>query len=108
MRFLIDAPLPPSLAEWIRVKGYEAFAVRELGLRDSEDNAIWTWASREGYIIVTKDRDFANFVLASAGPAVLWVRIGNTTNPTLFARFDRAWPEVVALLESGNRIVELR
>ena len=108
MKFIVDAPLPPALADWIRAKGHDAFALRDLGLRDSDDRAIWFWASREGAIIVTKEIDFANLALASGGPAVLWVRIGNTTNPTLFDRFERAWPAVAALLDSGNRIVELR
>ncbi|HWD27153.1 MAG TPA: DUF5615 family PIN-like protein [Rhizomicrobium sp.] len=108
MIFVVDAPLPPVLADWICAKGHEAFAIRDVGLRNSPDQAIWSWASRQGCVIVTKDRDFANLVLASDGPAVLWVRIGNTTNPTLFDRFEREWPEVVALLESGNRIIELR
>ena len=61
MKFIVDAPLPPLLADWIRKKGYEAYAVRELFLRNSEDAAIWAWASRQNYIVVTKDRDFANW-----------------------------------------------
>jgi predicted nuclease of predicted toxin-antitoxin system len=57
MRFLVDAQLPPALAAWIRQRGHEAQAVRELGLRDAEDEEIWTHAIELDAIIVTKDAD---------------------------------------------------
>jgi hypothetical protein len=41
LRFLVDAQLPPALARWITDQGHEAAAVRDLGLRDSPDSAIW-------------------------------------------------------------------
>lgn len=59
MRFLVDAQLPPALARFLEGQGHEARAVRELGLRDADDTAIWTFAERDGRIIVTKDEDFA-------------------------------------------------
>jgi predicted nuclease of predicted toxin-antitoxin system len=66
------------------------------------------YAERNGCVIVTKDEDFPNLALNRPGPAVLWVRIGNTVNPVLFARFEAEWPQILALLESGARIVGLR
>ena len=44
MRFLVDAQLPPALARWLGEKGFAATAVRELGLRDSDDGSIWNFA----------------------------------------------------------------
>jgi len=108
MKFIVDAPLPPALADWLRAKGHEAFAVRELGLRDANDRSIWDRAAQDRCIIVTKDRDFANLALQGDGPAILWVRVGNSINPILFARFELAWPQTVSRLESGQRVVELR
>ena len=35
MRFLVDAQLPPALADWLVERGYEAKAVRDLGLREA-------------------------------------------------------------------------
>lgn len=34
-------------------------AVRELSLREAEDETIWEAAKRDGYIVITKDEDFA-------------------------------------------------
>lgn len=47
MKFLIDAQLPPALAQWLREAGHEARAAREVGLREAEDSAIWRHARRK-------------------------------------------------------------
>ena len=55
MKFLIDAQLPPALAEWLRQAGYESQSVRDAGLRDAEDFMIWQYAQTHGWVILTKD-----------------------------------------------------
>jgi len=109
MRFLIDAQLPPALAAWLRTRGYEAATAREVSLRDASDSAIWKRATEEGYVIVTKDEDFALMAAAEEmGPSVLWVRTGNLVNRLLLARFEHAWGEIEAHLQSGAKVIELR
>jgi predicted nuclease of predicted toxin-antitoxin system len=44
VKFLVDAQLPPALALWLCEAGHEAQAVREAGLREAEDGAIWNHA----------------------------------------------------------------
>ena len=65
MTFIIDAQLPPALARTLRAVGCEAFAVRELGLRDAADTQLWNYALQHGAAIVTKDEDFAQRCLYS-------------------------------------------
>ncbi len=109
MRFLVDAQLPPTLARWLGERGGAAAAVRELGLRDSDDGSIWNFASSGGWTIVTKDEDFVERCMASAeAPAVVWLRIGNCTNRVLFVWLDPLLPGIVQRLEAGNRLVEVR
>jgi len=55
MLFIVDAQLPPQLAQWLRDRGHEASALREIGLRDADDADIWSHALAERAIIVTKD-----------------------------------------------------
>jgi len=100
--------LPPGLAAWLRAKGHEAKALRDVGLRDGRDEQIWQSASDGRYIIVTKDEDFAVLAAAADGPCVLWVRTGNLVNRLLLASFERAWPEIESHLAAGARVVELR
>lgn len=47
MKFLVDAQLPPALAEWFRAKGYEAAAVRDIWLRDADYAVIWARAASD-------------------------------------------------------------
>ena len=40
MKFIVDAQLPPALARLLGESGYDAFAVREIGLREASDAEI--------------------------------------------------------------------
>jgi predicted nuclease of predicted toxin-antitoxin system len=39
VKLLLDAQLPPALARWLRERGHEALAVREVKLRDESAEA---------------------------------------------------------------------
>lgn len=109
MKFLVDAQLPPALARWLTEAGYEAQAVREIGLREADDSAIWRHAEANGYVIVTKDEDFALRLQATQnGPSVVWLRMGNTSNAALHAWLGLQLPQIVALIGQGSRLVEIR
>ena len=108
MRFLVDAQLPPALAQWIRNRGHEANAVREAGLRDASDAEIWSFAEDGRWIVVTKDEDFAELALRRPnGPQVVWLRIGNCVNRVLLAWFEPIFPGVLNELNAGQPLVEL-
>lgn len=109
MRFLVDAQLPPALARFLEAHGQEATAARETGLREADGSAIWTFAQAGGWIVVTKDEDFAERALHSVtGPQVLWLRIGNSTNRVLFSWLEPLLPAAVQDLQCGHRLVELQ
>ena len=109
MKFLIDAQLPPALAQWLREAGYDAQAVREVGLRDADDGAIWRHAQAQGLVIVTKDEDFAQRAQTGADrPVIVWLRIGNTSNAALRAWLIPQLPELVRLIGQAHQVVEVR
>ena len=109
MKFLVDAQLPPALAQWLREAGYDAQAVREVNLRDANDGTIWRHADQNGFVILTKDEDFSLRVQASSiGPMVVWLRVGNTSNAALRAWFIPQLPQIITLLNGGCRLVEVR
>jgi predicted nuclease of predicted toxin-antitoxin system len=108
MRFLVDAQLPPALARWLEERGHTAEHVVDSGLATADDRVIWDHAVETGAVIITKDEDFAiRRVLASEGPAVVWVRRGNTTRRELLAWFESLLPVVIDALERGDRLVEV-
>lgn len=64
MTIWLDAQLPPQLAAWIKSEfAVEAIAVRDLGLRDAADKAIFDAAHNAKVILVSKDSDFVELVL---------------------------------------------
>jgi predicted nuclease of predicted toxin-antitoxin system len=109
VKFLVDANLPPVLAQWLTIAGHDAQHVSELDMTTATDVAIWARAREMNACIVTKDEDFVLLhAIESSGPPVVWVRIGNATRRTLLARLPAIWPAVVAALRGGERIVEVR
>lgn len=109
MKFLVDAQLPPALAQWLREAGYDAQAAREAGLREAEDSVIWRFAQAEGRVILTKDEDFARRAQTGAsGPVIVWLRVGNTSNAALRSWLVPQLSEVVWLIGEGARLVEVR
>ena len=108
MRFLVDAQLPPSLARYLNELGHESDHVVHLGLESATDRDVWDFAAAQAAVIVTKDEDFVTMrSLREQGPAVIWIRIGNTTTPTLLETFSAAWPAIAAALERGESVIEV-
>jgi predicted nuclease of predicted toxin-antitoxin system len=108
VKFLIDAQLSPALGHWLREQGHEAQPVRDAGLRDAEDSAIWAHALQIGAAILTKDEDFAaRAQQAQSGPVIVWLRLGNSSNAALRAWLEPRLPGIVQLVAQGSRLVEV-
>ena len=107
MRFLVDAQLPQTIVEWLVGEGHEAEHVRDFNLGSAPDQAVWSRALAISAIIVSKDRDFADWALARR-PAVqvVWLRFGNLNKAELIKRLQAAWPTVLTYLAAGNAVVE--
>ena len=109
MKFLIDAQLPPAVAGWLREAGHDAAHVEDVGLREAEDGPIWTHALQTAAVIVTKDEDFAARAARptkTKPPVIVWLRVGNTTNPVLRTWIEPRLPGIVELVRQGHRLVE--
>jgi predicted nuclease of predicted toxin-antitoxin system len=105
--FLIDAQLPPSLAEALRQAGCQAIHVVDLGLQAATDQEIWDEAFSRSAVLVTKDRDFQlRRAAGSGGPTILWVRVGNMNNRKLIDLALRALPAITDAIERGEAVIE--
>jgi predicted nuclease of predicted toxin-antitoxin system len=108
MRFLIDAQLPPGLARWLVGQGHTAEHVFDLGLGRASDRTVWARAITDPAVIITKDEDFVvQQQMEPEGPAVVWVRFGNTSRKDIIARFGVDLPRIIDALERGERLIEL-
>lgn len=109
MRFLVDAQLPPALAQMLSAHGHLAEHVTDIGPADAPDRELWLYAVEHEAVLITKDEDFPNMlVLGGAAPALVWVRVGNTRRRALIEWFEPLIDRIVELIEAGNGLVELR
>lgn len=109
MRFLIDAQLPPALARMLNERGHVAEHVTDIGPADASDRDLWRYAIEREAVLITKDEDFATMLLlGGTAPVVVWVRIPNTRRRALLDWFEPLIDRIVELVDTGNRLIELR
>jgi predicted nuclease of predicted toxin-antitoxin system len=66
---IVDVQLSPAIAAWIQQQfGTEAVALRDLGLRDAEDRAVFDYARERGAVVMTKDSDFVSLLQRRGAP----------------------------------------
>ena len=108
MRFVVDAQLPPALARWIAERGHPAEHVYDLGMAAADDLAIWAYAVSVGAVIITKDEDFAERrARIGDGPAIVWIRVGNTSRRDLLVWFRFRLPAILDALSRGETLIEI-
>lgn len=109
MTIWVDAQLPPAVAGWLREHfGVDAAALRDLGLRDAEDEEIFGAARSATAVVMTKDSDFVTLLdRLDSPPPIIWITCGNTSNARLRQLLSAALPNAIELIESGERLVEI-
>jgi len=109
MIYWIDAQLPPQLAIWLsQTFKVEAYSLRDLDLRDAEDEQIFQQARQQGIVIISKDSDFVDMVLRlGIPPQLLWITCGNFTNRRLQEPLTQVFPKAEKLLATGEAVVEI-
>lgn len=110
MTIWVDAQMLPIIAGWIAARyPVKASAVRDLALREANDEKIFQTAREAKAVVMTKDSDFA-VLLEKHGPPpqVIWVTCGNTSNAYLIRVLERSLSSAIELINSGEPIVEIR
>ena len=108
IRFIVDAQLPPALAEYLSRRGLPARHVNRIGLGVASDTEIWAYAVQHQAVLITKDEDFVQLAQrTTAGTAVVWLRLGNITNPALWNALEPILSDIVSAVEAGDRIIEI-
>jgi len=108
MRFLLDARIPPSLATCLQRAGHEVRYTMQLPAGNRiTDTEIRKFCFEEGWVVVTKDKDFFySHVLHGNPKKLLLVRCGNFRLIALIQLFERYLPEITTAFENRN-LVEL-
>ena len=109
MKFLVDNQLPSALVRFLAGMGTEAVHVLNLGLAQSGDAELWSFSVENKFILISKDHDFLHFLERTAPHGqLIWVRVGNCRRQVLLEVVERVWPETVALVRAGERLIEIR
>ncbi len=88
MKFLVDMPLSPMLAAWLRGQGHDAVHAAELGLIRTRDIDLMARAKQEGRTIVTADLDYPRLLALAqtTDPSLILFRDGNWSDADVIAR----------------------
>jgi predicted nuclease of predicted toxin-antitoxin system len=92
MKFLVDMPLSPELANWLTQQGHDAVHAFSTGLGRASDAEIIEHARKEKQIVITADLDYPRLLaLAKAeGPGLILFRGGNYGEQEAIERLKRA------------------
>jgi predicted nuclease of predicted toxin-antitoxin system len=88
VRFLIDMPLSPNLAAWLRSRGHDAVHAVELGLNRASDFDILVRAKEERRTIITADLDYPRLLALAqvTEPSLILFREGDWSEADVVAR----------------------
>jgi len=108
MRFLVDNPVSPLVADGLRNEGHDAVHVRDYQLQAADDTAVFERASNENRIVITSDTDFG-FLLARRQvrrPSIILFHHSFPHRPSEQTKILlRNLPELTPALEQGSLVV---
>jgi predicted nuclease of predicted toxin-antitoxin system len=104
---IVDAQLPPALAVWLTHAGMPAKHVGAvMGDPAAADATIWQYASQPGWVIISKDQDFADRgMVHGPPPIVIHIVLGNCSNRRLIEHLQRSWSVITPLLAQPDAAV---
>jgi predicted nuclease of predicted toxin-antitoxin system len=108
MRFLVDNPLSPHVAEMLRQGGHDAVHVQDYGLQAAVDAVIFERAVREQRIVVTADTDFGLLLARkrTRRPSVILLHHSFSHCPAEQGRvLLENLPELSSALDQGSLVV---
>lgn len=104
MRFLVDQPVSPTVADWLRRRGHDAIHVRDRRMSAAHDADLVKLAIAESRVIVTSDLDYPRILALGRmlRPALVLFRAGNLTDTQMVSLMDRVLSETTpeSLVES--------
>lgn len=91
MNFLVDMPVSPDLAMWLKQLGHDAVHASQIGLDQADDKVIIRRAKQENRVVVTADLDFPRLLALTGadGPGIVLFRGGNYSEREMLELINR-------------------
>lgn len=91
MKFLVDMPVSPRVAAWLREEGHDALHASECDLSRAADRDVIERAVNEARVVITADTDFPQLLALSreAAPGVVLLRGGDYSSVEMVALLRR-------------------
>jgi predicted nuclease of predicted toxin-antitoxin system len=105
MKFLLDANIPPSLAD--ELSEFEVFTTESLPKGNaSKDSEIIQFTFENEAVLITKDFDFYHSFLQGRKPKrVVLVKLGNVKIRELRSYFRKNLPKIIELFETSSMLI---
>ena len=104
MKLLFDQNLSFKLCRALADVFPDSMQVREAGLAEAHDRAIWDYAALHGFILVSFDADFAEMAtLLGSPPKLIWLRRGNQPTSVIEALL-RSQAKAIAAFEHDDAV----
>ena len=89
MKLLFDENLSDRIARHVADRYPGSSHVKHQGLLSSDDRAIWDFAAKGGFTIISKDADFhQRSLLYGHPPKFIFLRLGNCTTREILQLLD--------------------
>lgn len=106
MKFLLDENLSFRLCRLLADLPAEFVHVSAKSLLETDDSRLWNLARRDGFHIITKDRDFTEFAARfGTPPKVIRLQIGNATVRTTAHAIRNNFDEISTFCAAANDAV---
>ncbi len=97
MKLLLDANLSDRMAGRLADLYPGTVHVKQIGLQNAPDEAIWEHAKNNGYVLASKDWDFHQMSLVHGyPPKVVYLHVGNCATKTLLELLRENFDEMAA------------
>jgi predicted nuclease of predicted toxin-antitoxin system len=115
MRFLLDGGVPRSIQDFLVGEGLETLRLAQTKLFAAADKEVFSFAQREGYILITRDKGFGDIRSYPPGNhhGIILIRDPNLDARKITKIFEEAWAvipheelqgSIVIITQRGVRI----
>jgi predicted nuclease of predicted toxin-antitoxin system len=106
VKFLVDMPLSPLLAAWLKAKGHDAVHAIHLAMGRAPDSDILEHARIDQRIVITADLDYPRLlaITRAEGPGLILLRGGNYSDQETLEGMNRVL-ETITPENLANSIV---